>query len=74
MNSPSFKPGDRIRFIDDPEDLCGTVRAATDEELAYVETWSSTARASVRGHILVYLDGDEPQDAGWTDPRDIQLA
>lgn len=69
----TFNPGDRVRFIDDPEDLCGTVRTPTPDELAYIETWSPTARASIKGYVLLYLDGDEPQDAGWTCPDDLEL-
>ena len=63
----------RKDYADDPEDLRGTVRAPTAEELAYVETWAPTARAAVKGYVLMYLDGDAPEDAGWTRPDDLEL-
>ena len=74
MSTHTFRPGDHVRFIDDPEDLCGTVRTATADELAYAETWPPAHREGIRGHVMVYLDGDDPEDAGWYDPADLELA
>jgi hypothetical protein len=69
------KHGTRVRWDDEdpanPERV-GTVMEPTEEELAYVATWSPTARRSVQGHVIVRWDGDEEWDRAWCDPDDLQ--
>lgn len=78
--SARFKPGDRVRWVveqGDPEDMVderGTVRPPTAEELAYVATWSPTARSGITQHVLVVWDGDQPRDGAWIYPDDLQDA
>jgi hypothetical protein len=74
MDKHTFRPGDRVRFIDDPEDLHGTVREPDAEDLSYAERSPAVRRLIEQGYVLVHLDGDEPQDAGWIDPGEMQLA
>lgn len=73
-----FKPGDRVAWTLDPgeddDGVRGTVRAPTTEELAYVATWTTAARADVARKVIVSWDDAEPWDGGWHDPDELRLA
>lgn len=72
-----FQVGDRVRWVcdedDEPDNAIGTVRAPTPEELAYVATWSPTARAAITGHVIVAWDGDDQWDGAWCCADDLEL-
>jgi hypothetical protein len=49
----------------------GTVCAPTEEELAYLATWSPTARAAVHEHVIIVWDHEERWEGAWADPGDL---
>jgi hypothetical protein len=73
----SLQPGDRVKWCPEPGDepdhlaMRGTVCAPTEEELAYVATWSPTARAAVHGHVIIVWDHEERWEGVWADPADL---
>lgn len=71
---PPLPPGTRVRWIEeDPDDVPGTVVAPTKEELAYVDTWASTAQADIVRKVIVHWDGDEDWERAWHDPDELRV-
>jgi hypothetical protein len=74
-----MQTGDRVAWADDgdsdTDDLAmrGTVREPTAEELAYVATWTSSARAAIQGYVIVSWDEEEAWESAWTDPADLRI-
>lgn len=72
------KAGDRVAWVLDEgeqdDGMRGTVREPTRIELDYLESCAPSFRESVRGHVIVAWDGEEPWEGVWVDPAELRPA